>query len=83
MFDRHEEETAVETFSQALKMATDEFFADPLGTPPIPNWMRVSAALPGFLEDLREAVDADNVATTNLVGMTAQPAQPLAHKETA
>lgn len=83
IFDRHEEETAVETFSQALKMATDEFFADPLGTPPIPNWMRVSAALPGFLEDLREAVDADNLATTNLVGMTAQTAQPLAHKETA
>lgn len=60
LFDRHEEETAVETFSQALKLATDEFFADPLGAPPIPNWMRVSAALPGFLDDLREAVDADN-----------------------
>jgi hypothetical protein len=45
--------------------------------------MRVSAALPGFLEDLREAVDTDNVATTNLVGMTTQPAHPLAHKETA
>jgi glucosyl-3-phosphoglycerate synthase len=60
LFDRHEEETAVETFCQALKLATDEFFADPLGAPPIPNWMRVSAALPGFLDDLREAVDADN-----------------------
>jgi glucosyl-3-phosphoglycerate synthase len=60
LFDRHEEEIAVETFSQALKLATDEFFADPLGAPPIPNWMRVSAALPGFLDDLREAVDADN-----------------------
>jgi len=60
LFDRHEEEIAVETFCQALKLATDEFFADPLGAPPIPNWMRVSAALPGFLDDLREAVDADN-----------------------
>jgi len=65
LFDRHEEETAVETFCQALKMATDEFFADPLGAPPIPNWMRVSAALPGFLDDLREAVDADNATLSS------------------
>ena len=60
IFDRHEEETAVETFARVLKIATDDFFADPLGTPPIPNWARVSSALPGFLGTLREAVDADN-----------------------
>jgi glucosyl-3-phosphoglycerate synthase len=60
IFDRHEEETAVETFARALKLATDEFFADPLGAPPIPNWARVSSALPGFLGALREAVEADN-----------------------
>jgi glucosyl-3-phosphoglycerate synthase len=71
MFDRHEEETAVETFSQALKLAAEEFFADPLGTPPIPNWMRVSSALPAFLEDVRDAVDADNEALTSVAGMSA------------
>jgi len=60
IFDRHEEETAVETFAQALKLASDEFLADPLGAPLIPNWARVSAALPGFLGSLQEAVDADN-----------------------
>jgi glucosyl-3-phosphoglycerate synthase len=60
IFDRHEEETAVETFAQALKLASEEFFADPLGSPHIPNWSRVSAALPGFLGSLREAVEADN-----------------------
>ncbi len=60
IFDRHEEETAVETFAQALNAATNDFFADPLGTPLIPNWARVSSALPGFLGALREAVDADN-----------------------
>lgn len=60
IFDRHEEETAVETFAQALRLAGDEFFADPLGNPSIPNWNRISAALPGFLGALREAVDADN-----------------------
>jgi glucosyl-3-phosphoglycerate synthase len=59
-FDRHEEETAVETFAQALKLAAEEFFADPLGIPLIPNWNRVSAALPGFLGALEEAVEADN-----------------------
>ncbi len=60
IFDRHEEETAVETFARALKHATDEFFADPLGMPLIPSWTRVSSALPGFLGALGEAVDADN-----------------------
>jgi glucosyl-3-phosphoglycerate synthase len=60
IFDRHTEETAVETFAQALKIAADEFFADPLGTPLIPNWNRITAALPGFMGALREAVDADS-----------------------
>lgn len=60
IFDRHEEETAVGVFAQALKLASEEFFADPLGAPLIPNWNRVTAALPGFLGALREAVDADN-----------------------
>ncbi len=60
IFDRHEEETAVETFSRALKIASEEFFADPLGTPLLPNWNRVSAALPGFLGALWDAVEADN-----------------------
>jgi glucosyl-3-phosphoglycerate synthase len=78
LFDRHEEETAVETFSQALRMATDEFFDDPLGTPPIPNWMRVSAASPGFLDDLREAVDVDNESMPTVVGMEAKPLHRLA-----
>jgi hypothetical protein len=33
--------------------------------------MRVSAALPAFLEDVREAVDADNEAVVNVAGMSA------------
>ncbi len=59
-FDRHEEETAVETFAEALKLAAEEFFSDPLGAPPLPNWNRVSSALPTFLDQLKEAVEADN-----------------------
>jgi len=65
IFDRHEEETAVETFSRALKLASEEFFADPLGAPPIPSWNRVSSALPGFLGALMEAVEADNDETSH------------------
>jgi len=74
IFDRHEEETAVETFARALKLASEEFFADPLGAPLIPNWNRVTAALPGFLGALCEAVDGDSrelvpeAATAAVVG---------------
>ncbi len=59
-FDRHEEEVAVETFSRALRAAGLTFVRDPMGTPPIPNWNRVTSALPEFLGDLREAVEADS-----------------------
>lgn len=59
-FDRHAEEVAVETFSRALRIAADGFLDDPLGQPLIPNWNRITAALPGFLEELRREVDLDN-----------------------
>jgi len=59
-FDRHEEELAVETFTKALRMAGLGFVRDPMGLPQIPNWNRVTAALPGFLDELREAVEADS-----------------------
>jgi glucosyl-3-phosphoglycerate synthase len=58
-FDRHEEELAVETFTRALRAAGLGFVRDPLGNPPIPNWNRVTSALPDFLDELREAVEAD------------------------
>lgn len=67
-FDRHQEETAVETFAQSLRVATEEFFKDPLGAPLIPNWNRITSALPGFLRALREAVDADSAS----IGTAAQ-----------
>jgi glucosyl-3-phosphoglycerate synthase len=58
-FDRHEEEIAVETFASALRAAGLEFVRDPMGAPQIPNWNRVTSALPEFLPALREAVLAD------------------------
>jgi glucosyl-3-phosphoglycerate synthase len=58
-FDRHEEEIAVETFAAALRAAGLDFVRDPMGAPQIPNWNRVTSALPEFLPALREAVEAD------------------------
>jgi glucosyl-3-phosphoglycerate synthase len=59
VFDRHEEELAVETFTRALRAAGLGFVRDPMDVPQIPNWNRVASALPGFLDELREAVEAD------------------------
>lgn len=58
-FDRHEEELAVETFSRALGAAGLSFVRDPMGQPQIPNWSRVISALPGFLGELKQAVEED------------------------
>lgn len=60
VFDRHQEEVAVESFVKALRIAAQAFLEDPLGQPLIPNWNRITAALPGFLEEIRAQVDADN-----------------------
>ena len=59
-FDRHQEGTAVEIFAKAIEVAGKDVYDDPLGAPTIPQWARVASALPDFLDQLREAVDADN-----------------------
>jgi glucosyl-3-phosphoglycerate synthase len=58
-FDRHEEERAVDLFTGVLSGAGLRFVRDPLGLPQIPNWNRVISALPDFLDELRDAVEAD------------------------
>lgn len=63
-FDRHEEEVAVETFARALRTAGLSFVRDPMGAPQIPNWSRVTAALPGLLDELRAAIEADRRGRT-------------------
>lgn len=60
IFDRHAEEVAVEAFAQALRMASEAYLEDPLGQPLIPNWNRITAALPKFLDELEDAVELDN-----------------------
>ena len=61
-FDRHDEETMVAVFSEALRAAYERFLEDPLGAPLIPNWNRIVAALPDVLGELRAAVDEDCLA---------------------
>lgn len=59
-FDRHEEAIAVEAFADAIKRAADVYIENPMGTPLIPNWNRVTSAIPGVLDMLKKAVDEDN-----------------------
>jgi len=59
-YDRHDEERAVAVFAKCLRQAADEYLADPLGLPLIPNWNRVIAAVPDFFERLVVAVETDH-----------------------
>ncbi len=56
VYDRHEEEVHVATFLAALRASIDEFLADPLGAPLVPNWVRVWAGVPDAGQRLVDAV---------------------------
>jgi glucosyl-3-phosphoglycerate synthase len=60
VYDRHTEDTLAEAFSRSLERAGTDFLENPLGAPSIPNWSRVTGALPGVHRRIREAVEADN-----------------------
>ncbi len=60
VFDRHEEAKAVEAFTRAIMIAARTFMESPMGLPLIPNWNRVTSAIPGILGMLKKAVDEDN-----------------------
>lgn len=55
-FDRHSEERTVQVFTLALRAAIEEFLADPLGPPLVPNWARVWAGIPDASARLLTAV---------------------------
>jgi glucosyl-3-phosphoglycerate synthase len=60
-FDLHEETKSVEAFTQAIAIAAQTFTENSMNAAPlIPNWNRVSAAIPDILEMLKIAVDEDN-----------------------
>lgn len=58
-YDRHAEEQAVELFAANLVQAGAHFLENPMETPFIPAWNRVTSAVPDVLEELRNAVEAD------------------------
>lgn len=59
-FDRHQETITVESFTKAIQMAGKEFLENPLYSPLIPNWNRVTSAIPDFLSRLYETVEEEN-----------------------
>ncbi len=59
-FDRHEEAVAVETFTDAILIASNVITHDPLSSPLIPNWNRVISAVPEILDTVKKAVEDDN-----------------------
>jgi glucosyl-3-phosphoglycerate synthase len=59
-YERHDEENIIHTFAKGIQMAGDAFMRDPLAISLVPNWNRVTSALPDFLEQLTAAVDDDN-----------------------
>jgi glucosyl-3-phosphoglycerate synthase len=58
--DVHEEETAVELFAKNIMVAGQVFLDSPMESPNIPTWSRIDTAIPGFLKELKEAVEKDN-----------------------
>ncbi len=56
-YDRHSEEQTVHVFIEALRASIDEFLADPLGPPLVPNWSRVWAGVPDASARLLAAVE--------------------------
>lgn len=59
-FDRHQETKAVEAFTKAIGIAGEQFLEDPTAMPLIPNWNRITSAIPNFFDMLIEAVEEDN-----------------------
>jgi glucosyl-3-phosphoglycerate synthase len=59
-FDRHQETIAVEAFTRAIQIAGKEFQENPLYSPLIPNWNRVTSAIPDFTNQLYSVVEEEN-----------------------
>lgn len=57
--DIHNEEKAVEMFASNIMKAGQSFLDNPMETPFIPSWNRVSSAIPDISERLIAAVEAD------------------------
>ncbi|MFB0566834.1 MAG: glycosyl transferase [Candidatus Aminicenantaceae bacterium] len=59
-FDRHAESVCIESFTKAIRIAGEAFWMNPYEILLIPNWHRVTSAVPEFLDLLIESVNKDN-----------------------
>jgi glucosyl-3-phosphoglycerate synthase len=59
-YDRHQEESSIEVFSQSIMAAGETFLANPMESPFIPNWNRVHDAFPDICQQLIKAVKANS-----------------------
>jgi len=59
-YSRQSEILAVEAFQDAIKEATQEFYENPMGVPPLSPWITVRSVMPEFSDKFYEAVKLDN-----------------------
>jgi glucosyl-3-phosphoglycerate synthase len=57
-FDRHEEETGVDSLSAVILSAGEKYLDNPAKTQ-LPDWLRAIAAMPNIREKLKEAAIED------------------------
>lgn len=70
-FDRHEEEAAVTVFADGLLAAGEQHISGAVRHQTIPDWNRVSSAIPEFTDMLYDAVERDSGAAVPAVPMIA------------
>ncbi|MBS55585.1 MAG: glycosyl transferase, partial [Gammaproteobacteria bacterium] len=56
----HEEEIAIEMFSNNIISAGQQFLDNPNQNPLITNWNRVQTAVPGIKQEFLETVESDS-----------------------
>ncbi|MFC2167434.1 glycosyl transferase [Acidobacteriota bacterium] len=59
-FNRNSEFLCVEEFAKGIEKAGEVFWEDPSETVLIPNWHRITSAIPEFFDLLKSAVKIDN-----------------------
>ncbi len=59
-FNRQREIEAIETFTESLRIANEDFHTDPMGVPMLSAWTSVRSVLPDFTDQYKDAVRLDN-----------------------
>ncbi|MCH9813245.1 MAG: glycosyl transferase [Epsilonproteobacteria bacterium] len=58
-YDRHKEISAIQEFTESLRLANEDFNDDPMGVPALSAWTAVRSVLPNFTYQFKEAVELD------------------------